>query len=186
MTAEEYIKKHPQSNSFFSSERDYEVIIKIMEEFAEIKLQEHLRKKQPKSKVNKHEPLLKQCEVVFNNYPNLKRLPICAWGSFYKYELAGESFYSGLIDFNFTTLSSHLYYENEDFFDENLLDTIDESESKHDFEKSCYYEIYKFTPTEKTLIREFGEVERGGLLLYVEKNDNGILELKTIDCDSGE
>lgn len=120
--------------------------------------------------------LIKAWEVLFEKYPNLIRLPVYAYGRYYKYEQAGEKFES--CEETPYDLAQRCY---ENIFDLPLLKIISE-ENKDALWKG---QIGDYTLNRKKVIKKFGGDDRGGQCLYIEKTKTG-LQVFVTECDSPE
>lgn len=97
--------------------------------------------------LNEYVPLLKKF--------NIDRYELVYWGTYFRYELAGER-----CDFNYEDLNKHL--------SEDIIHEIDEE---------------VFATDEKLIEHNYGWPERGASLLVIIKNDKGEYELVEEDYD---
>lgn len=119
--------------------------------------------------------LLDSAKAIFDKYSALEKLPVYAWGRYYKYECSGDAFDSD--DATYSDLA--YYYDIDCKFNEKLLEEIDE-------------EIVNGTsigginlPSRRTIASAYGFDDRGGMCLVVEKKD-GKLILEAYNCGSPE
>lgn len=94
---------------------------------------------------------------IFDKFPNIKKMNIVSFGTYYKYELSGERHYNES--------------PNQDHID---LDTLKQINELYD---DCIY-----TPDEDYLRIMYGWPERGHLMLVIQRKGNG-LEITTEDVD---
>lgn len=135
------------------------------------------------SKSELESELTKAWEPLFKAYPQVKKLPIYAWGRYYKYECAGEPFeYDlGINGGPFYDLTMFKSLTNNNTIQWDLLKEISK---KHQYEiGNCIWGDYMVD--RDTMSRLYHFDNRGGRLVIIE-NDNGILKVTTERCDSPE
>lgn len=99
--------------------------------------------------------LLENMKPIFDAFPEVKRFNVCSFGTYYAYELAGES------HFDDNPSNEHI--------NANTLRKINE------LYEECFY-----IPSEETLRRKYGWPERGAEMLYVKRKGNKLV-LETED-----
>jgi hypothetical protein len=114
---------------------------------------------------------------IFDKYTDLNRLPIYAWGRYYKYECAGGSFDSSYGD-GFSSLES---YDIDCDINWKLIEKIDEDkELWKTFGDEFYY------PDRDICVEEYGgDDDRGGMCLVIERKDSYLIA-ECYNCDSPE
>lgn len=129
-----------------------------------------------KNKIEKE--IIEAWKSLFELYPELKAVPVYAWGRYYKYECAGSSFeYYPEFGFgNFKQLT--LKYE----IDWNLINKIYLEVS----DKIGNCEIGDYLPNRYEIAKEWDWDDRAGQCLIISKNDKNELELQCVSCDSPE
>jgi hypothetical protein len=121
--------------------------------------------------------LIKAYKPVFDAYPDLKALPVYAWGRYYKYECAGDPFEQ--------TIEEGLKYcEPEYDLQWDLIDKIDKKHNK------TGGELYNgkwgnYSPLREDAVRIYDFDEGGGKCLIIVKEDNKFT-VEDVDCDSPE
>jgi len=138
-------------------------------------------------KVQMLDTAVREWKFMFDKYPTLKSVPICAWGRYYKYECSGEPFDQSCEVYLPEEMIYSYCIQDEDIrlagFDEKLFKQItldlDGSEEVEGIEESIF--------AHDTLVDVFGgDDERGGACLCLRKNDAGEFEFIVICCDSPE
>lgn len=126
------------------------------------------------------ENFIKAWKPLFDLHPELKAIPVYAWGRYYKYECAGNSF------------ADKPYLDGGDFmgfikgysidyaFQIDLLTQIDK-----EYEEVEEFEFGEFFPRRSTVARVFDFDERAGKCLVLAK-ENDTFKLILVDCDSPE
>jgi len=122
--------------------------------------------------------IIEAWKPIFELYPKLKRLPVYAWGRYYKYECAGESFeiFPEPIFGDFKSLVlKHIDWDLiEEIDNSDVIDSID----------NC--EIGDWNFERREVVHAWNWDERAGKCLIVSKDDNDSFELLFEDCDSPE
>lgn len=110
-------------------------------------------------------------------YPELKRLPVYAWGRYYKYECAGSGFetwpefgLSGLQSINLENINWDLIKKIDNEVDEKI--------------GNCEIGDYFFDRNE--IAKAWNWDDRAGQCLIISKNDDGNFEVICESCDSPE
>lgn len=126
----------------------------IMVDCSSADIIEHLQNMNVK---NTEQLILDSFKVIFDKFKEIDKYELCTYGTYYAYELAGESHYSTERD--------------NDHISEDILKQIDE-----------LYSDYFIIPDEEYLMLTYGRVERGAILVGVRRNGKG-LEIYTEDYD---
>jgi hypothetical protein len=109
------------------------------------------------------------------------KVPIYAWGRYYKYELAGDAF--DMDDSN-GTFCEYSYMIQSKLIDFKLLKKIDEQIEQDEELQKAMDDCDR--PSRSNCVKEYGFDERGGRALIIVKTDNGKLKLECVECDSPE
>jgi hypothetical protein len=122
---------------------------------------------------------------LFDLEPELKAIPVYAWGRFYKYELRGEPFECGIDEGGFSSFIGINGMQPDYKLQKDLLLSLDE---KYNDEDGPIYtgKIGDYSPSRSSVVRAFDFDSRGGNCLIVVKKDDGEFEVVAVDCDSPE
>lgn len=125
--------------------------------------------------------LLEEIKPLFDKFPNLYRLRLAHWGRFYKYELAGESYYDYFDEINYSHHGfSGIDYRVEEEQVNEIMDEIIKTLKSGDYWTVCNI-------THERLIKIYDFDDRGGATLEVYKDDDGTLRIDFDDeADSNE
>lgn len=119
---------------------------------------------------------------LFDLYPELKSLPVYAWGRYYKYENAGSPFQIypefGLCDLKRLDLKRLEINE----IDWELIKKIDSEVG----DKIGNCDIGDYSPNRYDVAKAWNWDDRAGKCLIIFKNEQNELELKCVGCDSPE
>lgn len=120
-------------------------------------------------------------QPIFDAYPQLKAIPVYAWGRYYKYELRGESFEKYIEEDGFTGFQGMVEHQQLDW---KLLEEID---AKHNVEGKEMWtgEWGDFSPYRREMAEIYNFDNRGGMCVIVERTDNNLV-VNVIPCDSPE
>ena len=118
---------------------------------------------------------------IFDAYPELNAIPVYAWGRYYKYELAGDSFElypdeRGLSTFKGLGIGSDIQW-----------DIIKKIDDEHNIRggKLWVGEWGDYSPSREDVVKAFNFDARAGRCLVIFKKDNEF-EVKEFGCDSPE
>lgn len=146
----------------------------------------------PSKLANKIESeLINVWKIVFDKYPELQKLPVYAWGRYYKYEMPGRPFEvfndeCGLSTFGNLGLRLDIQWD--------LIKKIDKAHNNQPPENglpgqpgcelwTCEWGDY--SPYREDVAKAYDFDSRGGKCIVIEKI-NGVLEVNVYDCDSPE
>jgi hypothetical protein len=124
--------------------------------------------------------IINSYKFLFEKFPELRVLPIYAWGRYYVYELAGDPFevyYEG----NFCCFK-HMIKKRVDF---KILKEIDDQIEVEKDEDLLFKIDSIITPDRDVCVKTFGFDQRAGRALIIIKNDDKF-EIECIECDSPE
>ena len=125
--------------------------------------------------------LIDSVKFIFDAYEDLRVLPLAAWGRYYQYELSGSPF-----DVEGYQFADYHNLEIEDKrFTKQQWDLLKEIDSVEDDEFYCKVEDIVW-PFRDECVKYSGFDDRGGMVLFVVKDDEGKLIIETASCDSPE
>ncbi len=125
--------------------------------------------------------IIEQTKPIFNAYPHLTKLPVFAWGRYYKYECAGEPFEYFVDDHGF------LYFNRMLKDSQNIQwDLLEEIDKTHNVQggKLWIGEWDVYIDRERA-VKMYDFDDRGGMSLIVVK-DGDNYHVECVDCDSPE
>jgi hypothetical protein len=125
--------------------------------------------------------IIKQVEPIFDAYPQLTKLPVFAWGRYYKYECAGDGFEVYYDENGFSGFKHILRFKKDVQWD--LLGEIDETHNVKG--GKLWIGEWDIYVDREDAVKWYNFDDRGGMCLIVVKDcDNYCVEC--VDCDSPE
>ncbi len=125
--------------------------------------------------------IIKEAEPIFDAYPQLTKLPVFAWGRYYKYESAGYGFEVYHDGYGFSNFINVLNYSKDIQWD--LLQEIDDT---HNIQGGKLWigewDIYV---DREDAVKWYNFDDRGGMCLIVVK-DSDNYRVECVSCDSPE
>jgi hypothetical protein len=135
--------------------------------------------------------LINAWKPIFDKYPKLQKLPVYAWGRYYKYELGGDPFETSAVALS-DYKDSHgfcSFYLSDLKIDYKLLKEIENDilgDEEENEEEISYKKITGYYPIKRAAVaKAYGFDDRGGMCLVIERKGNKLV-LNAHDCDSPE
>jgi len=127
--------------------------------------------------------LIESWKPLFEAYPQLKTIPVYAWGRYYKYESSGRAFENQPDE---DGLSGFIYNLRHD--PKIQWDLLQEIDNKHNIPGG---EIWVgkwggYLPDRPKIVDYFGGDDDGGGQCILIHNNDGEFDIEVIDCDSRE
>jgi hypothetical protein len=121
-------------------------------------------------------------QPLFDAHPNLKAVPVYAWGRYYKYECAGGAFEVYIDKYGFSKFRHMRIPSNLDW---DLLKELDKLYNIPGG-KIWVGEYGDYSPDREDIVKAYRFDDRAGKCLVIEKDENGNLEVICYNCDSPE
>lgn len=139
-----------------------------------------------KSKIESE--FIKAWKPLFELYPELIKVPVYAWGRYYKYECAGSPFCTGDDVWNLESMAKDCNEYNSSLFTKKELTLLEKIDNIENIEggKLFELEIGDFSPSREDIVKAYDFDDRGGMCLIIVKNSENNFSITTADCDSPE
>lgn len=153
------------------SQIDFDILSDIYEDIKKLKDSNNFEKSEKQ--------LIESCKPIFDLDESINAIPIQSWGILYKYEGRGKKYEDSIGERSVKGFKYQI--DNDEFNFEYLIK----------YEKQNYYSFCELTEnivifSEKELVENYGDYEKGGNCIVVVKNKDCSFKIQCVSCDSPE